>query len=88
MLGYFLTLCLFLTAVLKLRFEQVHGLIPFFLTGVVLNLTAGLIQYSYSGQAIITDLFSYELKAGFFRQREPLLKFDIHFDSHCLCLFY
>ncbi|MCP5002099.1 MAG: O-antigen ligase family protein [Hyphomicrobiales bacterium] len=64
--GYFLTLCLFLTAVLKLRFEQVYGLIPFFLAGVVLNLTAGLIQYSYSGRAIVTDLFSYDLLAGFF----------------------
>ncbi len=64
--GYFLTLCLFLTAVLKLRFDQAYGLIPFFLAGVVLNLTAGLIQYSYSGRAIVTDLFSYDLKAGFF----------------------
>lgn len=64
--GYFLTLCLFLVAVLKLRFDQAYGLIPFFLAGVVLNLTAGLIQYSYSGRAIVTDLFSYDLKAGFF----------------------
>lgn len=64
--GYFLTLSLFLAAVLKLRFDQAYGLIPFFLAGVVLNLTAGLIQYSYSGRAIVTDLFSYDLKAGFF----------------------
>ncbi len=64
--AYFLTLCLFLAAVLKLRFDQAYGLIPFFLAGVVLNLTAGLIQYSYSGRAIVTDLFSYDLKAGFF----------------------
>lgn len=64
--GYFFTLCLFLTAVLKLRFRQAYGLIPFLLAGVVLNLTAGLIQYSYSGRAIVTDLFSYDLKAGFF----------------------
>lgn len=64
--GYFLALSLFLAAVLKLRFDQAYGLIPFFLAGVVLNLTAGLIQYSYSGRAIVTDLFSYDLKAGFF----------------------
>lgn len=64
--GYFLTLCLFLAAVLKLRFNQAYGLIPFFIAGVVLNLTAGLIQYSYSDRAIVTDLFSYDLKAGFF----------------------
>lgn len=64
--GYILTLSLFLAAVLKLRFDQAYGLIPFFLAGVVLNLTAGLIQYSYSGRATVTDLFSYDLKAGFF----------------------
>jgi O-antigen ligase len=64
--AYFLTLCLFVTAVLKLRFDQVYGLIPFFLVGVALNLTAGLIQYSYSGKAVVTDLFSYDLEAGFF----------------------
>ena len=63
---WFMTLCLFLTAVLKLRFEQAYGLIPYFLAGVVLNMTAGLIQYSYTGRAIVTDIFSYDLKAGFF----------------------
>ncbi len=31
--GYFLTLSLFLVAVLKLRFDQVHGLLAFFLSG-------------------------------------------------------
>ncbi|MDF2369186.1 MAG: O-antigen ligase family protein [Rhizobiaceae bacterium] len=63
---WFMTLCLFLTAVLKLRFEQAYGLIPYFLAGVVLNMTAGLIQYSYTGHATVTDIFSYDLKAGFF----------------------
>ncbi len=64
--AYFLTLCLFLTAVLKLRFEQTFKLIPFFLVGVALNLIAGAIQYSYTGIASVTDLFSYDLNAGFF----------------------
>ena len=64
--AYFFTLCLFLTAVLKLRFEQTFRLIPFFLIGVVLNLIVGAIQYSYSGNAAVTDLFSYDLNAGFF----------------------
>ncbi len=65
-LGYFLTVSLFLVAVLKLRFDQMYGLLAFFFVGVVLNLTVGLIQYSYSGRAVISDWFSYPLKAGFF----------------------
>ncbi|MEM6460959.1 MAG: O-antigen ligase family protein [Pseudomonadota bacterium] len=64
--GFFATLSLFLVAVLKLRFDQLYGLIPFFLAGVVLNLTAGLIQYSYTDRAVVTDIFQYDLNAGFF----------------------
>ena len=64
--GYFLTVSLFLVAVLKLRFDQVYGLMAFYLAGLVLNLVAGLIQYSYSGHALVIDVFPYALRAGFF----------------------
>ena len=64
--GYFLTLALFLVAAMKLRFEQVFSLIPFFLVGVVINLTTGAIQYSFSDQASLRGVFPYDLNAGFF----------------------
>ena len=65
-LTYFLTVGLFLVAVLKLRFDQMYGLLAFFFVGVVLNLAVGLVQYSYAGRAVVSDWFSYPLKAGFF----------------------
>lgn len=64
--GYFLTLALFLVAILKLRFDQVYGLMSFYLLGVVLNLIAGLIQFSYSGPVQVTEVFPYTLRGGFF----------------------
>jgi len=63
---YFLTLSFFFAAVTKLRVDQVFSLIPFFLVGVVINLAAGSIQYSFSGQASVRGLFPYDLNAGFF----------------------
>ncbi len=64
--GYFMTLCLFATAVMKLRFNQAFALIPFFLAGVVLNLAAALIQYSFAGSGMMRGIFAYHIWGGFF----------------------
>jgi hypothetical protein len=64
--AYFMTLVLFVVAVMKLRFEQAFSLIPFFLAGVVVNMTAGLVQYSFSARAVVTGIFPYDILAGFF----------------------
>ena len=63
---YLSILCLFLTAILKLRFEQVYGLIPFFLVGVVCNMAAALVQYSFARKAAIEDVLPYVMRVGFF----------------------
>ncbi|MEX3011462.1 O-antigen ligase family protein [Hoeflea sp. TYP-13] len=64
--AYFLTNILFLMAVMKLRFDSAVGLIPFFIAGVICNMTAGLVQYSFTGEAEIQGVLPYDLSAGFF----------------------
>ena len=63
---YLSTLCLFLAAILKLRFEQARGLIPFFLTGVVCNMVAALVQYSFARTVALDDILPYVMRTGFF----------------------
>ena len=63
---YLSTLCLFLAAILKLRFEQARGLIPFFLTGVICNMVAALVQYSFARTVALEDILPYVMRAGFF----------------------
>ncbi len=65
-MAWLLTLALFLVALLKLRFEQVVGLIPFFLAGVLSNMAAALIQYSLAHTAHIEGVLPHVMRAGFF----------------------
>ncbi|MER2536737.1 MAG: O-antigen ligase family protein [Rhizobiaceae bacterium] len=62
----FLSLSLFFLAVSRLRSDQVVGLAPFFLVGVLCNILAGAIQFSSADQVVIDDLLPYRITAGFF----------------------
>jgi O-antigen ligase len=53
-------------AILRLRPEQVVGLLPFFFLGVACNALAAAIQYSVAKSVSIDALLPFEIKAGFF----------------------
>lgn len=59
----------FVLAVLRLRTEQVHGLLPFFFMGVICNGLAGAIQYSLSDNIAIEGLLPFTINAGLFANR-------------------
>ncbi|MGF7160635.1 hypothetical protein FHS85_002266 [Rhodoligotrophos appendicifer] len=53
-------------AVLKLRPDQVVGLLPFFFIGVICNLLAATIQYSLAEDVSVEGFLPFTIKAGFF----------------------
>lgn len=61
-----LALALFFLAASRLRSDQIVGLAPFFLIGVLCNILAGAIQFSTSDNVVIDGLLSYQITAGFF----------------------
>ncbi|TIX68513.1 MAG: O-antigen ligase family protein [Mesorhizobium sp.] len=56
----------FFLSVLRLRTEQVQGLLPFFFMGVICNGLAGAIQYSLSDDIVIEGLLPFTITAGLF----------------------
>jgi len=58
-------MALFLS-ILRLRAEQVLGLLPFFFLGVACNALAAAIQYSVARDVSIDALLPFAIKAGFF----------------------
>ncbi|MBZ9755794.1 O-antigen ligase family protein [Mesorhizobium sp. ESP6-5] len=63
---YFVAAAAFFLAVLRLRAEQVHGLLPFFFMGVICNGLAAAIQYSLSDTVAIEGLLPFTINAGLF----------------------
>ena len=58
-LGFFL-------CVLRLRPDQVNGLLPFFFLGLLCNLLVGTLQYSLSKDAVVEDFLPFAISAGLF----------------------
>lgn len=56
----------FFLSVMRLRIEQVYGLLPFFFMGVICNGLAGAIQYSLSSDIAIKGLLPFTINAGLF----------------------
>ncbi|UDL91634.1 O-antigen ligase family protein [Mesorhizobium sp. PAMC28654] len=56
----------FFLSVMRLRIEQVYGLLPFFFMGVICNGLAGAIQYSLSNDIAIKGLLPFTINAGLF----------------------
>ncbi len=56
----------FFLGVLKLRPEQVYGLLPFFFMGVICNALAGAIQYSFVDNVSIEGFLPFTITAGLF----------------------
>ncbi|TIM57110.1 O-antigen ligase family protein [Mesorhizobium sp.] len=63
---YLVALAAFFLSVLRLRTEQVQGLLPFFFMGVICNGLAGAIQYSLSDDIAIEGLLPFTINAGLF----------------------
>ncbi|MBZ9740964.1 O-antigen ligase family protein [Mesorhizobium sp. CO1-1-4] len=63
---YFIAAAAFFLGVLRLRAEQVHGLLPFFFMGVICNGLAAAIQYSLSDTVAIEGLLPFTINAGLF----------------------
>ncbi|TPM37564.1 O-antigen ligase family protein [Mesorhizobium sp. B2-3-4] len=63
---YFVAAAAFFLGVLRLRAEQVHGLLPFFFMGVICNGLAAAIQYSLSDTVAIEGLLPFTINAGLF----------------------
>ncbi|PAQ00533.1 O-antigen ligase family protein [Mesorhizobium mediterraneum] len=63
---YLVAAATFFLSVLRLRVEQVHGLLPFFFMGVICNGLAGAIQYSLSDDIAIEGLLPFTINAGLF----------------------
>lgn len=59
----------FFLASLRLRSEQLIGVLPFFFMGVICNGLAGAIQYSLSDNIAIEGLFPFTINAGLFANR-------------------
>ncbi|MER8830471.1 O-antigen ligase family protein [Mesorhizobium sp. M0938] len=66
---YLVASAAFFLAVLRLRTEQVRGLLPFFFMGVICNGLAGAIQYSLSDNIAIEGLLPFTINAGLFANR-------------------
>ncbi|MER8436321.1 O-antigen ligase family protein [Mesorhizobium sp. M1312] len=63
---YLVASAAFFLSVLRLRTEQVQGLLPFFFMGVICNGLAGAIQYSLSDDVAIEGLLPFTINAGLF----------------------
>lgn len=63
---YFVAAAVFFLAVLRLRAEQVYGLLPFFFMGMICNSLAAAIQYSLSDTVAIEGLLPFTINAGLF----------------------
>ncbi|TIP74926.1 MAG: O-antigen ligase family protein [Mesorhizobium sp.] len=63
---YLVASAAFFFGVLRLRTEQVHGILPFFFMGVICNGLAGAIQYSLSDDIAIEGLLPFTINAGLF----------------------
>lgn len=59
----------FFLATLRLRSEQLIGLLPFLFLGVICNGLAGAIQYSLSDNIAIEGLFPFTINAGLFANK-------------------
>lgn len=69
---YVSALSALLLAMLRIRGECLHGLLPFFLTGVALNLVVAAIQYGASSQVAIATGLPFTVTAGVFANRNHL----------------
>jgi O-antigen ligase len=65
-LFFLLAAAAFFLSVMRLRAEQVYGLLPFFFMGVICNGLAGIIQYSLSDNIAIDGLLPFTINAGLF----------------------
>jgi O-antigen ligase len=63
---YFVAMAAFFLSVTRLRPDQVYGLLPFFLMGVICNGLAAAIQYSLSDTVAIQGLLPFTINAGLF----------------------
>ncbi|WP_082221920.1 O-antigen ligase family protein [Mesorhizobium loti] len=63
---YFIAAAAFFLGVMRLRAEQVYGLLPFFFMGVICNGLAAAIQYSLSDVVAIEGLLPFTINAGLF----------------------
>ncbi|MGX9571832.1 O-antigen ligase family protein [Mesorhizobium sp. f-mel] len=63
---YLVASAAFFLSVLRLRTEQVQGLLPFFFMGVICNGLAGAIQYSLSDDVAVEGLLPFTINAGLF----------------------
>ncbi|ODT16935.1 MAG: lipid A core--O-antigen ligase [Mesorhizobium sp. SCN 65-12] len=66
---FVLAVAAFFLAVLRLRVDQVHALLPFFFLGVICNGLAGAIQFSLSDDVAIKGLLPFTINAGLFANR-------------------
>lgn len=69
---YVSALAALLLAMLRIRGEWLHGLLPFFLTGVALNLVVAAIQYGASSRVEIATVLPFTVTAGVFANRNHL----------------
>ncbi|MER9301477.1 O-antigen ligase family protein [Mesorhizobium sp. M0496] len=63
---YFSAAAAFFLSVVRLRPDQVYGLLPFFFMGVICNGLAAAIQYSLSDTVAIKGLLPFTVNAGLF----------------------
>ncbi|MER8462634.1 O-antigen ligase family protein [Mesorhizobium sp. M1396] len=63
---YFSAAAAFFLSVIRLRPDQVYGLLPFFFMGVICNGLAAAIQYSLSDTVAIEGLLPFTINAGLF----------------------
>ncbi|MER9584691.1 O-antigen ligase family protein [Mesorhizobium sp. M0276] len=63
---YFSAAAAFFLSVIRLRTDQVYGLLPFFFMGIICNGLAAAIQYSLSKTVAIEGLLPFTINAGLF----------------------
>lgn len=63
---YLIAVAAFFLGVVRLRPEQVYGLLPFFFMGVICNGLAGAIQFSLANDVAIEGLLPFTINAGLF----------------------
>lgn len=66
---FVLAVAAFFLAVLRLRVDQIHALLPFFFMGVICNALAAAIQFSLSDNVAISGLLPFTINAGLFANR-------------------
>ena len=65
-LAFALTAMLFALAVMKLRSDQIRGLLPFFFVGLACNILAAAVQFSLSGTVTLDSFLPFQITAGLF----------------------